>query len=298
MAGGHLTNLVIAGGNAEALGTCLNSIDKSTYPSQATLVVDNSRSGIADEFKNRFAGVEFLRGVEPRTFAHAVNAGLERAFPGGAEFVFLLNDDVEVEAGTAGALAAAARRLGPGVFAPEVWPADGSQRRRYRFDWGKRLLTSGPAESGGGEPFEIDYAEGSAVLVCAEVFSAVGGFDEWFGFYYEDADFSLRARAADFPVVEVPGARVSHVVGASAGRGLSAFKAYWRARNALRFARKHHALSRPLVNAAYHFGGFIIPEALRAIGGAVTRESEADRRLSALWRGTIDGFTGRQRPPG
>ena len=292
MADRHLTNLVIAGGDTGELAACLGSLADSTYPLRKTVVVDNSVTGLADGFKEGFAGVEFIRGGEPRTFAHAVNAGCERAISSGAELVFLLNDDATVEPETAALLAAAERRLGPGVFAPEVWPADGSPRFRYQFDWGKRLLTSAPAESGRDEPVEIDYAEGSAVVVSAKVFEKVGGFDEWFGFYYEDADFSLRARDAGFPVLEVPGARVSHKIGASAGRGLSPFKAYWRARNTLHFALKHRALSRPAVNALYHFGGFVLPETLRAVAGAITGDREAPRRLSALARGTWDAIAG------
>ena len=110
-----------------------------------------------------------------------------------------------------------------------------------------------------GQDVDIDYAEGSAALVSAAAYEKLGGFDEDLGFYYEDADFSVRARAAGLPVKEVAGARVWHKGSVSAGRGLSPFKAYWRARNTMKFAFKHRSHSHVAVNAVYHFAGFVAP---------------------------------------
>jgi hypothetical protein len=293
MADARMTYLVIAGGNRGELSACLASLAESAYRPSNTLVVDNSPGGLSDDFSAAFPDVAFERSTEPRTFAHGVNFGFERALAGGAEIVFLLNDDVTIEPDAAALLAEAEQHLGPGIYAPEVHPRDGSPRVRRRFDWKKRLVVTASVKNTPTEPVEIDYAEASAALISTQVWKKAGGFDEWFGFYYEDADFSLRARAAGLPVCEVPGARVVHSGGATAGEGLSPFKAYWRARNTMHFARKHRGRSRLFINALYHFGGFVVPEIFRAVIGP--RRSRA--MLSALARGMLDAVTGRIRPP-
>ncbi|MHC4714293.1 MAG: glycosyltransferase family 2 protein [Planctomycetota bacterium] len=262
-----------------------------------------ARESLESEIALRFPGVEVVRPPAPLTFAAAANCGLWYAFQDGAEIALLLNDDVTVHADALATLAAAEGKKGPGLFAPEIYPYYGNgERRRFRLDWKKRLIVSEPASGAsnggnGGAPgapvflrgrgnggngndaktnglHPIDYAEGSAVLISREVFRKTRGFDE------------------DFGLLEVPGAKIWHKGGATAGNGLSPFKAYWRARNAMKFARKHRKHSRPALNAAYHFGGFVIPEAAKAAAGMATGRLKNARVLAALARGTWDTIAG------
>jgi GT2 family glycosyltransferase len=61
---------------------------------------------------------------------------------------------------------------------------------------------------------------GSALLVRRDVFEQLGGWDELYGWYYEDVDFCLRARAAGWSVAVVPAAVVHHALSATARRDL------------------------------------------------------------------------------
>jgi GT2 family glycosyltransferase len=210
----------------------------------------------------------------------------------GAKAIFLLNDDVTVHPKTLSILTDAENKRGPGIYAPEIWPYEPARTRtRFTIDWKKRLVTRVPVALNG--PLTpIDYAEGSAVLISAATLGRIGTFDEAFGFYYEDADLSVRASEAGFPVCEVEGARVWHKGSVSAGRGLSPFKAYYRARNTLRFARKHRQRAHLWRIAIYHFGVFLVPAAVRsALGAVIGRKVDAER-LSALVKGTWHLLTG------
>ena len=290
------TNLVIAGGSRLDLFECLLSLAETRHNASSILVLDNSAAGLKDDISVAFGSVDLLRPEAPVSFAGAANIGIRHAISSGARRVFLLNDDVTVHPETLSLLAEAERETGPGLYAPQIWPYRHQEpRMRYRFDWRKRLLVREPAQQTG-VLTALDYAEASAVLISAEVFEAVGGFDEDFGFYFEDADFSVRAKEAGFPVVEVPGARVWHKVSASAGKGLSPFKAYYRARNTLKFALKHRRLSSPARNALYHVAGFLAPEALRALVKTAAGSRRDRRVLAALVRGTWDFCTGNGRP--
>ena len=291
MEGKSAANIVIAGGSKPDLFECLLSLAESPYAPCETVVVDNSTDGLCEELAVSFPKVRIIRASKRLTFAQAANLGVRAAFARGASIALLLHDDVTVHRDALSALAAAEAQSGPGIYAPEVRPyKSGAPRKRFRLDWAKRLIVTEFVCEGSGGP--LDYAEDSAMLISARVFEALGGFDEALGFYYEDTDFSVRAADAGFPVTEVAGARAWHKEGVSAGSGLSPFKAYWRARNALKFAAKHRKRARLCANALYHFGEFVIPESVKAAAGMLAGDRDSAKVLAAIMRGTCDLFTG------
>lgn len=63
----------------------------------------------------------------------------------------------------------------------------------------------------------------AAAMYRADAFRSVGGFDERFFCYIEDVDIAFRLRLAGNRCIQVPGAVVRHVGGASSGGGTSDF---------------------------------------------------------------------------
>lgn len=55
-----------------------------------------------------------------------------------------------------------------------------------------------------------DFLTGCALFIPMEAVGIIGGFDEKFFLYYEDADFSVRAKKAGFQLLAVPAALVDH----------------------------------------------------------------------------------------
>jgi GT2 family glycosyltransferase len=88
------------------------------------------------------------------------------------------------------------RRFMPGLVQRMAW-ATRRMQRYVRMDRGYD------------RPSEIPYASGCFMLFRRSVLGALGGFDERFFMYFEDADISRRARAIG-RILFVPEARITH----------------------------------------------------------------------------------------
>jgi GT2 family glycosyltransferase len=90
----------------------------------------------------------------------------------------------------------------------EFWPA---VSRRYS----RRLLRSCMRVWLAERPLPLPMMSGCLFLIERSFFESVGGMDERFPLYYEDADLSVRIRKAGRLVVQVPDAKLVHFVNRS-----------------------------------------------------------------------------------
>jgi GT2 family glycosyltransferase len=93
------------------------------------------------------------------------------------------------------------------------------------------------------ETRDVDYVSAACTLLRRPVFAELGGFDEGFTVYLEDADFALRARRAGWQSRFLADASVCHEGGWSTGRDRAVRLAHaWR--SLLVYSRKHFNLPR------------------------------------------------------
>ena len=151
----------------------------------------------------------------------ALNVGIDAAE---AEYVALLNNDIELEAGWLGELVSALDDD------PELGSAVGKLRNYYRrseLDGAGDVFLRGGAggKRGNRHPDrgQFDAADevlcptGGAGLYRASALRAVGPFDEWLYAYFEDVDWGLRAQAIGLRCRYVPTAIGYHMEGATTG---------------------------------------------------------------------------------
>lgn len=243
---------------------CLNSVRKvhvSGYQLN-TVVVDNaSTDGSVEQLKRNTQDKKFTLLVNEINlgFVGGNNIGIKYALKHGADFVMILNNDTIVDKDLIISFIKAAKLHNEvGIFSPKIYFAKGFEfhKKRYspnelgkviwyaggKIDWGNVYGGNmGVDEVDKGQfdqETEIDFATGACMFVRAEVFKKIGGFDEKYFAYLEDADLSLRARRSGYKILFVPTAVLWHKVSQSSGIG-SDLNDYFITRNRLTFGMKY-----------------------------------------------------------
>ncbi|HEX3744853.1 MAG TPA: glycosyltransferase family 2 protein [Bryobacteraceae bacterium] len=223
------------------LQACLSSLARQTGVEFETIVVDNgSADGSADMAEREF-GARVIRNTANRGFCAANNQGIAMAQ---GEYVALLNNDAEAEPGWLAALYRACSRspeVGMAASKILVWEdprridkvghliyPDGQNKGR-----GSGALDTGQFD----REEEVLWPDGCAAMYRKPMLDRIGGFDEDFFAYGDDAELGLRARIAGWTCLYTPDAVVRHHRGSTLGKS-SAWRLELIERNRLLLALK------------------------------------------------------------
>jgi GT2 family glycosyltransferase len=199
-------------------------------------VVDNaSRDGSADAVTALAPRMRLLRNADNVGFGRAVNQAVIACR---GALVLVVNPDCRVGAGAFAALRAELEAHPDcAVVGPRILDPDGGVQGSARGDpdmltglfgrtsalrarlpllpAARRNVVVDEAIAGGRPSVPVDWVSGACMLVRRDAFDAVGGFDERYFLYWEDADLCRRLRARGHHVRYVPGATAVHRVGVS-----------------------------------------------------------------------------------
>jgi GT2 family glycosyltransferase len=265
------------------LRACLLSLGRQTGVPFETIVVDNgSTDGSADLAESEF-GAHVIRNNDNRGFCAANNQGIVAAK---GDFIALLNNDAEAEPGWLAALHAAcssAPDVGMAASKVLVWEEPG------RIDKAGHLIFPDGQNRGRGtgsldrgqfdREEEVLWPDGCAAMYRKAMLNQIGGFDEDFFAYGDDAELGLRARIAGWRCIYTPRAVVRHHRGATMGKG-SPQRLELIERNRVLLALKLFPWSLLLLNPLFF--------AVRlAAGVVIARRGEGDTAHFAGWRGKM-----------
>ncbi|HEV7585629.1 MAG TPA: glycosyltransferase, partial [Solirubrobacteraceae bacterium] len=140
------------------------------------------------------------------------------------EWLVLFNNDTEVTTGWLRSMLGCAESAdNVGVVTPKFLYPDGSLNEAGGIIWRDGTgVNYGRGDSPGDFQYEYrretDYGSAAALMVRAELWREMGGFDErYLPMYYEDVDLCFEARERGLRVLYEPTAVVVHVEGATAG---------------------------------------------------------------------------------
>lgn len=224
--------VVVSYRTPQLLDRCLASLRPEVDAGRATVaVVDNAPGdGSAEIVRDRHGWATLIDPGANLGFGPAVNLGARGS---DAAWIAPANADIAFEPGALEALLRAGERdPGAGILAPRLVMPDGATQHSVhpfpsvRFtaafnagavDRSPRLrrqhVLEGAWDADRGR--RVPWAHGALLLVRAEAWRAIGGFDEAMWMYAEDLDVCWRANRAGWATRYVPDAHVRHEVSAA-----------------------------------------------------------------------------------
>lgn len=243
--------------NAEETLGCLESLKDVRYPNFDVVIVDNGSSDDSitrlEEFSRQQSTltVTIVRNSENLGFSGGCNTAITWVLEHGGEYILLLNNDTEVDALFLDELVKTASLSGnAGILVPSIffyyepnllWFGGNTNVAWRKMNQGiTSSLFKKELPKGDFKPRTLSFASGCAMLMRTDALRTVGGFDERFFLYFEDADLSFRFRKAGFDILWVPTSRILHKVSATTLTKVGSPRVhYYDTRNVLLLSKKH-----------------------------------------------------------
>lgn len=240
----HVTFVILNWNQPELTAECLNSLHQQDYVNYHVLLVDNgSRDNSVEYLQSCFPWVEILSLKDNVGYGLGNNAGIEHALLTPTDYIFLLNNDTQVDSDMLSILVTVAESdsqfgiVGPTMYYFEppdvIWSGENYVNWRSGQVTRKRMGEHVSQDSLRQlDICKVDHIDTCAALVRREVFESVGLLDPRYFINYDDLDLDLRAKRAGFDVVYVPHAFMWHKVSLAMGFASPA-TTYYMTRNAL-----------------------------------------------------------------
>lgn len=222
--------IVIVSYNSEGhIGPCLESVfTQRKSVSQQVIVVDNSPNDRTVDFiRTNFPEVELVVPGKNLGFAKGVNLGVKHS---DAEFVLLLNPDTVILENAVDVIVDFARKHpGHGLYGGRTLTPEGDLEPSSCWGlpslWSMAMFGLGLSTIAPGNPWldpeslgtwqrdsvrEVGVITGCFLLATTTVWNELGGLDERYFMYGEDADLAMRAHHAGYRPVICPDAKLIH----------------------------------------------------------------------------------------
>ena len=225
--------VIVSYNSQDHIGACLESVfAQRKSVTQQVIVVDNdSRDDTVNFIRENFPQVELVLPGTNLGFAKGVNLGVKHS---NAEYVLLLNPDTVILDHAVDVIVDFARKNPDhGLYGGRTLRPDGSLEPSSCWGmptlWSMTLFAFGlttiapknrfldPESLGSWQRDtvrEVGVITGCFLLSPTEVWNKLGGLDERYFMYGEDADLAMRAHAAGYRPVICPDAKLVHEVGA------------------------------------------------------------------------------------
>ena len=235
-----------------------DSIRTQRYSHVRVYLVDNASTDRSVELTlEKYPEVTVIRMPQNLGYSIAYNLAMPFAFADGCEWVVWANNDVRIEPNSLGELVRIAQSdskigvLGPAFLA---WETD--EPNYYML--GNHPSAIDAMKSKSSETIDVEWVEGSFLMVSQRCAEAVGPLDPYLFFYWEETDFCRRARYLGWRVALAPRSLARHYAGGwSQGSCQNTLKKNWlQTRNyyIYHLANPFQSFSRNMLDTAHLFG--------------------------------------------
>lgn len=239
--------LVLCNNSRKWLDTCLSSLQKTNYSNYKIIVIDNKSADDSIQYiKQNFPNVDIILNKKNYGWCRGNNIGIKKAIQDDADYVVLLNSDINAEDKNW------LKELVNFLEKNPTYQIAGCIQYEYNSvgwdrinSWTDYILFNGPRDvffmwqSLGMKtaPFytsdvlskekylDCYFVQGAAMMVDIALFKKIGLFDTIYYIFYDEVDFSRRARLINRKTALVTTSRIKHV---GAGDTSSPQKKRWK----------------------------------------------------------------------
>ena len=212
----------------ELLYLCIKSIKETIKATKHEIfVVDSESDGSAqDLIQEKWPKIKFISFKKNLGYSKIVNAGLKKTI---GDYILILNADIIVlEDAISEMLEFIKENSNVGVVGPQLLDFTNNiqsscfsnpnlktilARRTFmgKLKWGRRIIDKFIIANWDKKTTkEIDWIQGSAIMIRKSAFKKIGPLDERFFMYFEDADWCRRFWQNHYKVVYLPSAKMVH----------------------------------------------------------------------------------------
>jgi len=224
----ELSILIVNWNTKDCLRDCLQSINNNVDKAvnYEIIVIDNASADNSSEMlKVAFPQVKLIVNKENIGFGRACNQAAKAAQ---GKYLLLLNPDtVIIRVNFKELFSILAERNDIGAIVPVIYNRDGKlkynmtraiPKTRDVFNYyilHNRLRFKGVQPVNLNKMQVHDYPSGSCFLIKSSLFQKVGGFDEHYFLFLEDADLGVRLNKSNLKTISLPEFQIIHMAGKS-----------------------------------------------------------------------------------
>jgi len=223
----------------------LVSLKSITYPLFEVIVIDNgSNDRSIAELSREFPWINLIFTNKNLGFAGGNNVGIRIAK---GEFILLINNDTEVTPRFLEPLVETLQQKPQaGLASPKIIYFNRDERIQYVgsiranpvLGRGKRIGFLEVDQGQYDQIRETDYGHGACLMASKAVIATIGPLPEIYFLYYEEHDWTLKAKAAGYKVYFVGTSKIYHKESVSVGKN-NPLKTYYHARNRILYTRRN-----------------------------------------------------------
>ena len=207
--------IVLTYNKAALLLECLQSVVNHTHDSYEIIIADNASNDLTNELLDRIENAIVLRNSENLDFIRGNNAASKHAH---GKYLLFLNHDTSVLPGWCDELSQLMEsRNDVGAVGAKLIHMDGRLQesgcvvRKDGSTWGYGRSHANPNACEFNHVREVDFCSGAALMVRADLFRTLNGFDERYNpAYFEDVDLCMSIKRLGYKVLIQPHAAVLH----------------------------------------------------------------------------------------
>jgi GT2 family glycosyltransferase len=289
----RLSIVIVTNNSASFIHECLQSIiDQQTpFPVEVVVIDNASTDGTVTLIERQFPQIQLIKNSENRGFNVANNQGIKRS---AGDLVLLLNPDTRLEHHALEEMVKFMEHhndvaaIGPkilngdgtlqrtGVSFPSLWNTfseslflDELFPRSRVFGRHRRLYENPDTE------YEVDYVQGSCLLVRREPLEKAGLLDEEYFLYFDETDLCYKLKRQGWNIVYVPRAVVTHY-GAGGATFYDEVRLIRFYQSYILFLKKHYSAARQFMFRILLIWRAIVRISVFFFAGIVSRERRSE----------------------